>query len=417
MSAATSRHHRSRDANPGNDADPTPPHSVVGTSVVDGEGRFLWADSTTTRLLGISAVRLEASRLGAFVDHDDLQAELLAMHRLRKGDTSYELEQRWVGPTGTRRHVLVRGHLLWLPGAAGRRAAATGLFVRQAVDRDDLEARGKGSAFDDQRAHDTGSSQVLDLIGCHDQSQRVELAELELRAEQLERSNRDLSEFAYVAAHDLRAPLAALAGSAELLARCSGSQLDVGAQRYLAAVLAKVGTMGRMIDDILAYCHAGGAGEARQVVNCTDIVAEVLEYLAPQIVEAEAYVSLQSLGKVAGERTQLVQLFQNLVSNALKYRRPGCRARIDISVRRVGNDQVFAVADAGIGVSDENRADIFRMFHQLNERSGPSGSGIGLAICKRIVERHGGRIWVDDSPEGGLCVSFSLPAAYSSPPD
>lgn len=417
MSATTSRYHRPGHANPGDDADPAPPYALVGTSVVDGEGRFLWADSTTIRLLGVSAVRLEASRLGAFVDHDDLQAELLAMHRLRKGDTSYEIEQCWVGPTGMRRPVLVRGHLLWLPGAAGRRMASTGLYVRQAVDCNDLEVSGQGSAFDDQRAHDAGSSQVLDLIACHHQSQWVELAELELRAEQLERSNRDLSEFAYVAAHDLRAPLAALAGSAELLARCSGSQLDVGAQRYLAAVLAQVGVMGRMIDDILAYCHAGDAREARQVVNCSDVVAEVLEYLAPQIVEAEADVSLQSLGHVAGERTQLVQLFQNLISNALKYRRPGCRARIDLSVRKVGDDQVFTVADAGIGVSDENRADIFRMFHQLNHRSGPSGTGIGLAICKRIVERHGGRIWVDDSPEGGLCVSFSLPAAHSTPPD
>ncbi len=169
--------------------------------------------------------------------------------------------------------------------------------------------------------------------------------------------------------------------------------------------------MGRMIDDILAYCHAGSTDEARQIIDCNDIMAEVLEYLSPQIVEAEAYVSLQTLGKVVGERTQLVQLFQNVVSNALKFRRPDSRARIDISVRMVGHDRVFSVADAGIGVADESRADIFRMFHRLNQRNGPAGTGIGLAICKRIVERHEGRIWIDDSPDGGLCVSFSLPAA------
>jgi signal transduction histidine kinase len=388
---------------------------MVATSIVDGEGRFLWADSATCRLLGVSAEQVEASRLGAYVQHGDLQAELLAMHRLKKGDASYELEQRWLGRSGPRRRVLVRGRLLWLPGATGRRAASIGLYVRQVVDRtiDPPMAHrwvDDGSPFDDEPV-DAGSDEMLELVASRGESQWVALAELELRAEQLERSNRDLSEFAYIAAHDLRAPLAALAGSAELLARCSGSQLDVGGQRYLAAVLAKVGTMSRMLNDILAYCHAGSTDEARQIVDCNDMIAEVLEYLAPQIVEAEAHVSLQSLGKVVGERTQLVQLFQNVVSNALKFRRPDCRARIDISVHRVGNDQVFSVADSGIGVAEENRSDIFRMFHQLDQRSGPSGTGIGLAICKRIVERHGGGIWVDESLGGGLCVSFSLPAA------
>jgi signal transduction histidine kinase len=389
---------------------------LVGTSVIDGEGRFLWADAITSRLLGISTLRLEASRLGAYIESDDLQAELLAMHRLSKGDTSYQLEQRWVGPTGIRRRMLVRGRLLWLPGAAGRRVASTGLYVRQALDLDATTEVGAEGRFDDQQAQDRASGQVLDLITSHEQSQRVELAELELRVEQLEHSNRDLSEFAYIAAHDLRAPLATLAGSAELLARCSSGQLDLGGQRYLAAVLAQVGTMGRMIDDILAYCHVGSTDETRQIIDCNEMMAEVLEYLSPQIIEAEAYVSLQSLGKVVGERTQLVQLFQNLVANALKFRRPDSRARIDISVRMVGHDRVFSVADAGIGVADESRADIFRMFHQLNQRNGPAGTGIGLAICKRIVERHEGRIWIDDSPDGGLCVSFSLPAADFATP-
>ena len=405
-----SSHHRSGDRNPGFDPlAEAAPRTEVATSVVDRDGRFLWADAATCRILGVSAERLEASRLGTFVEQADLQTELLAMHRLRKGDTSYEIEQRWLGPGGAHRHVVVTGRLLWFPGAAGRRAVSTGLYVRQAIDR--VPAVDLRRGFGEEQSEGADSDRMFEVFARHEESQRVALAELEMRAEQLERSNRDLSEFAYIAAHDLRAPLAALAGSAELLARCSGSQLDVAAQRYLAAVLAKVGTMSRMIDDILAYCHAGSDGEARQVVDCTDVIAEVLEHLAPQIVEAEAHVILQTLGKVVGERTQLVQLFQNVVSNALKFRRPGRRARIDISVQRVGNDQVFSVADAGIGVPEENRADIFRMFHQLDERSGPSGTGIGLAICKRIVERHGGRIWVDDSPDDGLCVSFSLPRA------
>lgn len=277
--------------------------------------------------------------------------------------------------------------------------------------RDEPGATGPRSRTDSDDGVTDVTERVLHLIASRNESQRVALAELELWAEQLERSNRDLAEFAYVAAHDLRAPLAALAGSAELLARRSGTELSEESQRHLAAILARVGTMGRMIDDILAYCHAGNGGEEREVVDCTEVLAEVLDHLAPEIAESRARIRTQPLGPVAGERTELVRLFQNLVSNALKFRRPGGDLVIDVSARRVGDAQVFSVADTGIGVSSEARADMFRMFHRLDPKSSPRGNGMGLAICNRIVERHGGSIWADDSPSGGLCVSFSLPAA------
>lgn len=266
----------------------------------------------------------------------------------------------------------------------------------------------------DDVAHLT--DRVLDVLASRNESQRVALAELELSAAQLEHSNRDLAEFAYVAAHDLRAPLAALAGSAELLARRSGTELSEEGQRYLAAILGRVGTMSRMIDNILAYCQADNVAERREVVDCTEVLDEVLEHLAPEIADARARVMLHPLGMVAGDRTQLLRLFQNLLSNALKFRRPDRDLVIEVAVRRVGDDQVFSVADTGIGVPHEDRADMFRMFHRVNHHGASPGNGIGLGICKRIVERHGGSIWVDDSPSGGLCVSFSLPAAAPTGP-
>lgn len=281
---------------------------------------------------------------------------------------------------------------------------------RLVTSRDEPGATGHRSRTDS----DDVAERVLEVIRSRNESQRVALAELELWAAQLERSNRDLSEFAYVAAHDLRAPLAALAASAELLARRSGTELSEESQHHLAAILARVGTMARMIDHVLAYCQAGNGGEQREVVDCTEVLAEVQEHLAPEIAGAQARIRTQPLGMVAGERTQLVRLFQNLVSNALKFPRPGCDVVIDVSVRRVGDDQVFSVADTGIGVSSEDRADMFRMFHRLDPQSSSPGNGMGLAICNRIVERHGGSIWADDSPSGGLCVSFSLPAAAST---
>lgn len=280
---------------------------------------------------------------------------------------------------------------------------------RLVTSRDDPVVPGPWSGTDSDDVDVT--ERVLDLIASRNESQRMALAELELWAEQLARSNRDLTEFAYVAAHDLRAPLAALAGSAELLARRSGTELSEEGQRHLSTILGRVGTMTRMIDDILAYCQAGNGVGEREVVDCDGVLAEVLENLALEIAGARARVTVQALGMVAGERTQLVRLFQNLISNALKFRRPGCDLVVDVSVRRVGDDQVFSVADTGVGVSSEDRADMFRMFHRLAPQTSPQGNGMGLAICNRIVERHGGSIWADDSPSGGLCVSFSLPAA------
>jgi signal transduction histidine kinase len=257
---------------------------------------------------------------------------------------------------------------------------------------------------------DNAGEEVLALVSTRDQSECVDLADLEMWVEQLERSNRDLSEFAYVAAHDLRAPLAALAGSAELLARRSGSELSEEGQRYLGAILGRVGTMGRMIDDILSYCQPEDGGEDCEVVECSKILDEVLEHLAAEIADADAQVRVQPMGTVAGRRIQLVRLFQNLISNALKFPKPSGALVVDVSVRRIGDEQVFAVSDTGIGVSEENRANMFDMFERLNQQGSSTGTGIGLAICKRIVERHGGSIWADNSPSGGLCVSFSLPA-------
>ena len=298
------------------------------------------------------------------------------------------------------------------PAEVGRHSEVGGADEpRLVTSRDDPVAPGPWSGTDSDDDVGDVTERVLDLIASRSESQRVALAELELWAEQLERSNRDLAEFAYVAAHDLRAPLAALAGSAELLARRSGTELSEEGQRHLSTILGRVGTMTRMIDDILAYCQAGNGVGEREVVDCDGVLAEVLENLALEIAGTRARVTVQALGMVAGERTQLVRLFQNLVSNALKFRRPGCDLVVDVSVRRVGDDQVFSVADTGVGVSSEDRADMFRMFHRLVPQTGPQGNGMGLAICNRIVERHGGSMWADDSPSGGLCVSFSLPAA------
>ncbi len=394
----------------------------LATSIVDAEGRFLWVDDATCRLVATSRQRLLAGRLGAFLDIDDVRAELLAMHGLTGNGAHYELEQRWRLADGTSRRVLVRGSILAAP------APAPSPFVRQVVELSGERVGGAGA--DGSRANRTWPATGGDLGGeihqhrfiTSDAQARRELqaahrglqdaqkarAAFEVRAEQLERSNRDLTDFAYMAAHDLRAPLTALGGAADLLVRRSGAALNEESQRYLAAILGQVGTMGRMISDLLDYCRTGSGDEKREEVDCNEVIAEVLGYLAPEIAEAEAHVIVNLLPSVEGERTQLHQLFQNLVSNALKYRRPEGRARVEVKAEEIGPELVFSVTDAGIGVPAEQRDEIFQMFRRLpNERE--KGTGIGLAICKRIVDRHGGRIWVDPTSGGGLCFCFTLP--------
>ena len=393
----------------------------VATSIVDAEGRFLWVDDATCRLVATSRERLLAGRLGTLLDIDDAQAELLAMHGLTGNGAHYELEQTWRLPDGTARRVLVRGSQV---------AAVPSSYVRQVVESSCAPDHNAGA--DRHRAGRTWPATESDVSGevhqhrfiTPDANARRELqaahrnlkeahkarAALEVRAEQLERSNQDLSDFAYMAAHDLRAPLTALGGAADSLVRRSGADLSEESQRYLAAILGQVGTMGRMINDLLDYCRMGSGGEKGEAVDCNEVMAEVLGYLATEIAEAEAHIIVNLLPTVDGERTQLQQLFQNLVSNALKFRRPGGRARVEVKAEEVGHELVFSVTDAGIGVPAAERDDIFKMFHRLPS-NGESGTGIGLAICKRIVERHGGRMWVADPPSGGLSFGFTLPPA------
>ncbi|HWH34057.1 MAG TPA: histidine kinase dimerization/phospho-acceptor domain-containing protein [Acidimicrobiales bacterium] len=288
-------------------------------SIVDADQRVLWGDGATERLLG-ATTSSAGHHLGEWLDPDELRLEHLAMKGLGPARPHYELEQRWPGPSGEGATVLVRGSRLDLAPSGSDATGLSALFVRQVLELAGQATPATAAGADPATDDPDGPAKVVDARG---DPQWVALAEAELRAEQLEGSNRELSEFAYIAAHDLRAPLAALAGSAELLARRSGSELSHESQRHLAAVLAKVGTMGRMIDDILAFCRAGSDDQARQIVDCNDVIGEVLEHLAPDIFDARASLSLPSMGKVAGERTQLVQLFQNLIANALKVRRPG----------------------------------------------------------------------------------------------
>ena len=231
----------------------------------------------------------------------------------------------------------------------------------------------------------------------------------------LERSNEELAEFAAVAAHDLSEPLRVVGGFAELVRRRFGDRIDGEGNEWLDHVLAGVSRMRGLIDDLLAYSRAGSAPLAMRPVDLGDIVLSVRESLRIAIAEADAVVVVGQLPTVVGDATQLWQVLQNLLANALKFRQPDVTPEITVAATRVAHGWRVSVTDNGIGVAAADRERIFAPFQRLHVPSDRPGSGLGLSICRKIIERHGGRVWVEAAPGGGSRFCFTVAAAPTSP--
>jgi PAS domain S-box-containing protein len=235
-------------------------------------------------------------------------------------------------------------------------------------------------------------------------------AESELRksAQELARSNLDLEQFAYVASHDLQEPLRAVAGCVQVLKRRYHGQLDGRADELIAHTVDGVSRMQALIDGLLSYSRVGTRGKAFEPSDCLAILHRALANLEISIQEAGAVVTFDRLPIVNVDAAQLTQLFQNLVSNAIKFR---CLAAptIHVGVRRDDAQWIFSVKDNGIGVEPAYFERIFVIFQRLHTRSEYPGTGIGLALCKKIVERHGGRIFVESELGHGSTFSFTIP--------
>jgi PAS domain S-box-containing protein len=304
------------------------------------------------------------------VHPDDLQATQTQIDKLGQGHTIAEYVCRILCKDGTVRHVA------WSGGSGDEAFYIVG---RDVTDRLALE---------------------------HD---------LEQRAERLQTTNAELQEFAYTASHDLSEPLRMVASYLRLLERRNGAGLDEQGREYLRHAADGAARMRELIDDLLLYSRVANQEPRREQVDLNTVIAGVLEVLAPTIERAGAAVHAGELPTLEAEPVQMAQLLQNLVGNAVKFHRPGVAPTVHVTARRTVRGWVLTVADDGIGIPVADHDRIFAMFTRLHGREDYAGTGIGLAICRRIAERHGGRIYVESDAGAGAAFHVLLPDTLAAP--
>ena len=234
-------------------------------------------------------------------------------------------------------------------------------------------------------------------------------AQVTRQTEELSRSNRELEQFAYVASHDLQEPLRMVSSYVALLGRRYGGELDERADKYIHFAVDGANRMQRLIHDLLAYSRVGTQGTELTPTDTAPVLRETLSNLELAIEDSEAQVVFSDLPSVMGDPSQLRQLFQNIIGNALKYRSES-RPRVELDAKRDGDQWTFSIRDNGVGFDQRYAERVFGVFKRLHRNADIPGTGIGLAICQRIIDRHGGRIWAESKLGEGSCFYFTLPA-------
>jgi PAS domain S-box-containing protein len=248
-------------------------------------------------------------------------------------------------------------------------------------------------------------------------------AELAGRAEELasardalERSNLDLQQFAYVASHDLQTPLRNITGFAQLMQRTYGGRLDSTADDWLQRIVNGTQRMHALVRDLLAFSRVDSAARPFGAADLNTVFDDVVSWLKPAIDGAGALVTRDNLPVVIGDSNQLAQLLQNLIGNAILYRGEAT-PQIHVSARSENDHWMVSVRDNGIGIDPRHQERIFEIFQRLHTQRDYPGTGIGLAICRRVVNRHGGRIWIESTPGAGSTFLFTLPGTPEEPHD
>ena len=354
--------------------------STMGKVITAPDGMLLQLNETFANLLGYSIAEMKRFNFADITHPDDIaesQARMQAM--FASYDATCRVEKRYLHKNGK---------IIW--------ADVSSTLMR-----------------------DSTGAPLYFITSIADISERKH-AEEQLRkfAAELQRSNQELEQFAYVASHDLHEPLRMIAGYTQLLARRYQGQLDANADEYIGYVVDGVKRMQGLISDLLLYARVTTHGKPFAPTDCNQVLAQSLANLQVAIAESGATVTSDPLPVVMADANQLIQLFQNLIANAVKFH--GQEApQVHVSARKAQwasadaetvDGWEFAVRDNGIGIDPLFAERIFVVFQRLHTRSEYPGTGVGLAIAKRIIERHGGRIWVESQPGHGAAFYFDIPA-------
>jgi light-regulated signal transduction histidine kinase (bacteriophytochrome) len=260
--------------------------------------------------------------------------------------------------------------------------------------------------------------QVAEVRASHAETERThaqlaeQARELARSNHELERSNRDLEQFAYVASHDLQEPLRKVASFTQLLQKRYGDQLDERADQYIAFAVDGARRMQRLIQDLLSFSRVGRSGGEVEDVDLERVLDQVRHDQEGRVVEAGAEITHGPLPVVRGERALLTMLLANVVGNAVKFRDPARPPRVHLSARRLPAPDAgweLTCTDNGIGIDPQYAERVFVIFQRLHPKDVYTGTGIGLALVKRVVEHHGGRVWLEPAPGGGTSVRWTLP--------
>ena len=226
---------------------------------------------------------------------------------------------------------------------------------------------------------------------------------------ELAQSNKDLEQFAYVASHDLQEPLRMVSNFTDLLARRYKGKFDKDADEFIEFILDGSRRMRSLVEDLLAFSRVGSRGKALEYINSEAVFKNTLSQLSLAIEQSSAEITFDKLPMVLADDTQMGQVFQNLLSNAIKFHSDQ-PLKIHVSAKKSEDQWVFSVKDNGLGIDPEHFDRIFLMFQRLHGKDEYPGTGIGLAVCKRIIDRHGGKIWIESDKGKGSTFYFSLPA-------
>jgi signal transduction histidine kinase len=347
------------------------------------------------------------------------EALVLGAHRLAEAADAQELAlQRTAGYMGLASVAMLAAisasTSVWLAGAFLRRVERLHQGI-EVIAAGDLDSRIRDEAPDELGACGRAFDGMAERLNQSRSALQAEIAERQ-RAEQslkqtalgLARTNHELQQFAYVASHDVQEPLRAIAGYLQLLARRYQGQLGVEADGYIRRSVAAAQRLQTLINDLLAYSRIDTRGREIAAVDCNQLLRNAVRQLEAEIRAAGATVEAEPLPTVVGDAEQLGQVFRNLLSNAVKFRRAE-PPLVRVSAQRQEAQWLFSVQDNGLGIEPQYRERIFRVFQRLHAADEYAGTGMGLALGQKIVELHGGRIWVESEAGKGSTFLFTIP--------